>query len=77
MQVQKTPEEIPSLHLRLILIPGTETPLNNKKKKKKPWGRGSIYFQTYHIIRFKHSFFNKTQKAYKETGNYGPFKGTK
>lgn len=34
MQVQKTPEEIPSLHLRLILIPGTETPLNNKKKKK-------------------------------------------
>lgn len=36
MQVQKTPEEIPSLHLRLILIPGTETPLNNKKKKKNP-----------------------------------------
>lgn len=48
-----------------------------KKKKTKPGEWVRIYFQTYHIIRFKCPVKKKNHRTHEETEKDGPSKGTK
>ena len=83
-KAQKRPKKILYLYLRLILC--TETTSNKQTKTKipktitnnpeNPGGRGKLDYQTSQIIRIKSPVFNQNpHKAYKELGQFGPFKG--
>lgn len=73
-KVQKRPEKIFSLHLKLIL--GTETSYNyqkNKTNKLKQYQNtasskegGESDFQSYHIITFQCLVFNKKSQGIEE-----------
>lgn len=60
MQIQKRTEKTLIFHLRLILIPGTETSFNNKTQTKTAIpGKGEESdFHSYHIITSKMSSFH-------------------
>ena len=74
-KAQKRPEEILGLHLRLTF--GRETAYNNKKKKEaSPWKGENIISKVNTLLDSNVQFSTATinHKAYKETGDYGPFK---
>lgn len=71
-KAQKRPERTFSLHIRLIL-----NPHNNQKQKQKITspGKEDLISSVTSLLVSNDQFKKKNDKAYKETGKYGPFKG--